>query len=69
MNEIDELQAARGRIRELEAAGAVSGSRRILRGGSRSSGAQFLRSPFRTSGIPARRINGYGFRLARSVSS
>jgi formylglycine-generating enzyme required for sulfatase activity len=49
--------------------GAVSGSGRVLRGGSWSSGAQLLRSAFRTSGIPAHRINGHGFRLARSAGS
>ncbi|MBW1933076.1 MAG: SUMF1/EgtB/PvdO family nonheme iron enzyme [Deltaproteobacteria bacterium] len=44
------------------------GSRRVVRGGSRSNVARYCRSAVRNFGWPGRRSNSLGFRLSRSVS-
>ncbi|HRJ16279.1 MAG TPA: formylglycine-generating enzyme family protein, partial [Saprospiraceae bacterium] len=43
--------------------GPENGSRRVLRGGSWFSSAEYCRVSFRNYFNPGRRINGYGFRV------
>jgi formylglycine-generating enzyme required for sulfatase activity len=45
--------------------GASSGSSRVLRGGSWSDSAEYVRSAYRVDGYPNYRFNSIGFRLAR----
>ena len=47
--------------------GAVSGSYRVVRGGSWYSTASFCRSAYRNSYTPSSRNNYYGFRLVRTL--
>ncbi|MDR2793633.1 MAG: SUMF1/EgtB/PvdO family nonheme iron enzyme [Treponema sp.] len=46
-------------------AGAVSGSTRVVRGGSWNYYARFLRSAFRSYSTPSHRLYDLGFRLVR----
>jgi formylglycine-generating enzyme required for sulfatase activity len=51
---------------QTDPAGAASGSRRILRGGSWADGGFNIRSAYRGTGTPSSRYNLRGFRIARN---
>ena len=50
---------------ELQPKGPREGSYRVLRGGSWSDGAQYVRSASRSPDHPSERDSHYGFRVAR----
>jgi formylglycine-generating enzyme required for sulfatase activity len=47
--------------------GAVSGDRRVIRGGGYSSGGEYLRSAYRGCRSPSGRSDSFGFRLVRNL--
>jgi formylglycine-generating enzyme required for sulfatase activity len=51
---------------QTDPAGAVSGSRRVLRGGTYTDSDFYMRSAYRSLGTPSSRYNLRGFRVARN---